>query len=125
MQFLVRLIINAAALWVAVRVVSGISYQGSWIPFFGVALLFGALNAVVRPILKLLTLPLLLLTLGLFTFVINGIMLWLTAGLARSLGVQFYVSGFWAAFWGALVVSVVSTILSWFVASEETTVLTR
>jgi putative membrane protein len=70
------------------------------------------LNALVRPILKLLTCPLILLTLGLFTFVINAIVLWLTSGISGSLGLGFHVSGFWAAFLGALVVTVVSVLLS-------------
>lgn len=118
MRFLIRLLVNAAALWVAVRLIPGIAYQGGWIPFLGVALVFGVLNAFVRPIVKLLTLPLLLLTLGLFTLVINGFMLWLTAALSGVLGLHFHVSGFWPALWGALVVSIVSTFLSAFLATE-------
>jgi putative membrane protein len=112
MTFLVRLIVNAAALWVATRFVSGITFQGDWVRLFGVALVFGLVNAIVRPVVKLLTLPLLILTLGLFTFVINGLMLMLTSALSGALDLGLTVAGFWPAFWGALVISVVSFLLS-------------
>jgi putative membrane protein len=112
MSFFVRLIVNAAALWVATRLVPGVSYAGGWLPFLGVALVFGLINATIRPLTKLLTFPLIVLTLGLFALVVNGLMLWLTSSLSAALGLGFSVSGFWAAFWGALVVSIVSTVLS-------------
>lgn len=112
MPFVVRLLVTAAALWVATRLVPGVSYEGGWLPFLGVALIFGVVNATIRPVMKLLTLPLIILTLGLFALVVNGLMLWLTSGLSAALGLGFQVSGFWPAFWGALVVSLVSTILS-------------
>ena len=70
------------------------------------------MNAIVRPVLQLFTCPLILLTLGLFTFILNAFLLILTAQLGRMLGLGFRVSGFGAAFWGALVVSIVSVILS-------------
>ncbi|MDQ2978143.1 MAG: phage holin family protein, partial [Acidobacteriota bacterium] len=79
MRFLLRLLINAAALWVATRVVPGISATGTPGTFLAVALVFGLLNALVRPLLTMLTCPLLILTLGLFTFVINALILWLTS----------------------------------------------
>lgn len=112
MRFILRILINAAALWTATRVVSGISFEGDWRLLFIVALIFGVLNAVVRPILKLLTLPLLIVTLGLFIFVLNAGMLWLTAVVSDALGLGFDVRGFGAAFLGALVVTVVSFVLS-------------
>jgi len=111
MSFLIRLLVNAAALWVATRFVSGVTYTGALMPFIGVALVFGVVNAIIRPILKFLTFPFYLFTFGLFAFVLNGLMLWLTSSLSAALGLGFHVSGFWPAFWGALVVSVVSTIL--------------
>ncbi len=110
--FLVRLLINAAALWVAVRVVPGVTYAGGWMAFFAVALIFGMVNTVVGFITKLLTFPLIIVTLGLFIFVVNGLMLWLTSAVSGALGIGFEVEGFWPAFWGALVVSIVSTVLS-------------
>src|SRR5262245_35451107 len=118
MRFFVRLLINAAALWVATQLVPGVSFNGSWGTLFAVALVFGVVNAFVRPVAKVLTFPLLLLTLGLFTLVINGFMLWLTGALSNALALGFHVRGFWAAFWGALVVSIVSMLLS-MLASER------
>ena len=112
MSFLIRLLINAAALWVATWVVPGVTFTGSLLPFLGVALVFGVVNAIIRPVAKFLTFPLIILTLGFFALVVNGLMLWLTSSLSSALGLAFHVAGFWAAFWGALVVSIVSTILS-------------
>ena len=86
MNFLLRLVVNAAALWVATELVPGVSYTGGPLPFLVVAL------------------------------IVNGLMLWLTSTIAESLGLAFRVTGFWPAFWGALVVSIVSTLLSRFVA---------
>ena len=112
MRFLIRLLVNAAALWVATRLVNGVTYRGDWLPFLGVALVFGFVNAVIRPVAKVLTFPFILLTLGIFSFVVNGLMLWLTSVFSGALGLGFNVGGFSAAFWGALVVSLVSTVLS-------------
>jgi putative membrane protein len=113
--FFVRLLVNAAALWVATRIVPGVTYVGDWLPFLGVAIVFGVVNAFIRPVAKILTFPIILVTLGIFLFVINGLMLWLTSSLSVALGLGFHVDGFWAAFWGALVVTVVSAVLSMFV----------
>ena len=113
-----RLLINAAALWAATRLVPGISFDGDWRLLFVVALVFGVLNVSVRPVLMLLTLPFLIVTLGLFTFVLNALMLWLTSAISDALGLGFHVEGFGAAFLGALVVSVVSFLLSFFVGSS-------
>jgi putative membrane protein len=112
MPFLVRLLVNAAALWVATQVVPGVTFDGGPLPMLGVALVFGVLNASLRPAAKILTFPLIIVTLGIFALVINGLMLWLTSALSSTLGLGFHVSGFWAAFWGALVVSLVSLLLS-------------
>ncbi|HXM80164.1 MAG TPA: phage holin family protein [Thermoanaerobaculia bacterium] len=119
MRFLLRLLINAAALWVATLVVPGISATGTPGTFLAVALVFGLLNALVRPLLTVLTCPLLILTLGLFTFVINALILWLTSAAAARFGLGFHVAGFWSAFWGALVVSIVSVLLSVFVSEPD------
>ncbi len=112
MRFLIRLFVNAAALWVATQLVPGVAYSGAWLPLLGVALVFGVVNAFIRPVAKILTFPLILLTLGIFSLVVNGLMLWLTSSIAQGLGFPFHVDGFWSAFWGALVVSIVSTMLS-------------
>jgi putative membrane protein len=119
MTFLVKILINAAALWVATQFVSGITFQGDWVRLLGVALVFGLVNAIVRPIVKLLTFPLLILTLGLFTLVINGLMLMLTSALSGALDLGLRVSGFWPAFWGALVISIVSFLLSVVIPDRE------
>jgi putative membrane protein len=120
MPFLIRLLVNAAALWVATRLVPGVTFDGGALPFFGVALLFGVVNAFIRPALKILTFPLIVVTLGLFALVVNGLMLWLTSSLSASLGLGFHVGGFWAAFWGAIVVSVTSLVLSLLIREPST-----
>ena len=120
MRFLVRLLINAAALWVAVKLIPGITYSSdNWLPFFGVALIFGIVNAFIRPIVKLLSLPLIILTLGLFALVVNGLMLLLTSSLSDALGLHFHVEGCWTAILGALVISIVSALLSMFLAEPD------
>jgi putative membrane protein len=118
MQIIWRLLINAAALWAATRIIAGIRFDGAWSTLIIVALIFGVLNVAVRPLLWFMTLPLLIVTLGLFTFVLNALMLWLTGAVSDSLGLGFHVDGFGAAFLGALVVSVVSFMLSLFVGSN-------
>ena len=118
MGFLLQLVVNAAALWVATQMVPGVTYQGGPLPLLAVAVIFGVINSTLRPITKLLTCPLIVVTLGLFAFVVNGLMLWLTSTLAAQFGINFHVAGFWPAFWGALVVSVVSTVLSMFVRDD-------
>ena len=119
MLFLTRLFVNAAALWVATRVVPGVTFSGDWLPFLGVALVFGVINAFIRPVAKILTFPLIIVTLGIFALVVNGLMLWLTSSLSQALGLGFEVRGFWAACFGALVVSIVSTLLSMLVADPS------
>ena len=113
MSFVLRLVVNMAALWVATRLVSGVSFTGGWLPFIGVAIVFGVINTFVGAIAKILTFPLILVTLGLFLLVINGLMLWLTSRISDALDLGFRVDGFWPAFWGALTVSVVSALLGW------------
>ena len=118
-HILLRWLINAVGLYVAVRLVPGIQATESWQTFAIVAAIFGLVNALIRPLLQFLTCPLLILTLGLFTLVINALMLLLTGWLATRFGVGFHVSGFVPAFWGALVVSVVSLVLTMVVKGEE------
>ena len=119
MSFFVRLLVNMAALWVATRVVPGVTYDGGWLPFIGVAVIFGVVNTFVGAIAKILTFPIIIVTLGFFLFVINGLMLWLTSRISDALDLGFRVDGFWPAFWGALVVSIVSTILGWMVRDSS------
>jgi putative membrane protein len=116
MSFLIRWLVNAAALWVATRIVPGVTFSGGWMPLLGVALVFGFVNAFISPIVKLLAFPFIILTLGIFSFVVNALMLWLTSALSGALDLGFHVQGFWAAFVGAIVVSLVSWILSVLIA---------
>jgi putative membrane protein len=119
MRFLMRIVVTAIALWAATRLVSGITFHGGWLGLAGVALVFGVLNSFVRPILGFLAFPLLIITLGLFTFVLNAVMLLLTSALASKFGLAFHVAGFWAAFWGAIVIGIVSFLLSMFLPDAE------
>ncbi len=111
-HLLLRWIINAIALAVAATFVSGIHVDGGWLVLALVALIFGLVNALIRPVVALLTCPLIILTLGLFTLVINAVMLLLASWIAGLLGIGFAVDGFWPAFWGGLVISIVSFVLS-------------
>ena len=119
MRVLLRLLVNAAALWVATRLVPGISYTGDGASLFGVALVFGVLNVLIKPILFLLSLPFIIVTLGLFTLVVNAVMLLITAAASDALGLGFFVDGFGAALKGALVVTIVSWGLSMFLSDGE------
>ena len=119
MRFLARLLITAAALWVSVKVIPGIDYHGPWYGLIVVALVFGGVNAIIRPILFFLTCPLVLVTLGLFTLVLNAFMLILTSKIAGAFGFGFEVSGFLPAFFGAIVIGLTSAILNTVVADDD------
>ena len=107
MGFLIRLIVNAVALICVAYVVPGIHVSGLGGALIA-ALILGVVNAILRPILVVLSLPLELVTLGLFTLVINALLFWLVG----ALHVGLTVDGFWPAFWGAIVMAIVSWILS-------------
>ncbi|GAB4401484.1 MAG: phage holin family protein [Anaerolineales bacterium] len=118
-RFLVRLLINAIALFAAVNLVPGIeALSDSWLSYLGLALIFGFLNALLRPLLKFLTCPLILLTLGVFTLVINTFLFWLTGALGAAFGIGFTVDGFWPAFLGGLITSLVSVVLAMFIKED-------
>jgi putative membrane protein len=119
MRLLIRLAINAAALWAATRLVSGITFDGEPAFLLVVALVFGILNALVRPIMMILTLPLIIVTIGLFILVLNAFMLYLTGMISDRFDLGFHVADFWSAFLGSLVVSIVSFVLSVFVGSTK------
>jgi putative membrane protein len=104
---LVKVVIGAAALWVAVQVVPGLEFDGSVVALLLVALILGVINAVVRPILTVLSLPLVLLTLGLFLLVVNAIALAIVIWVSEALELGLTSDGFTATFLGALVVSLV------------------
>jgi len=121
MNLLIRWAVSSLSLFVAAWLVPGIhAEKNSWALFAVMAIILGLVNAIVRPLLKLLSCPLVILTLGLFVLVINGITLWLASYIAINwFHVGFYVHGFWAAFWGALVVSVVSMGLHAIIREER------
>ena len=119
-SLLLRLIINSIALFIAIQAhIPGLRFDGDWTTLVVVAFIFGLVNALVRPLLFALTCPLLILTLGLFTFVINALMLLLTSWIAQQLNLGFVVDGLGAAFVGALVISIVSFILTMIVREDH------
>ena len=116
MRFLLRVLASAAALAVATAVVPGIEIQAASLTsriltLVGVALIFGVVNAVIKPIVKIVGCIFYVLTLGLIGLVVNGLLLWLTSWVAGKLHLPFHITGFWPAFWGALIISVVSWLL--------------
>ena len=121
MNLLVRWGIVSFSLFIAAWLVPGIRVEGNaWAVYAVMAVILGLINAVIRPILRLLSLPLIILSLGLFLLIINGITLWLASAIAvHWFHVGFYVHGFWSAFLGSLIVSIVSVILSALVRREE------
>lgn len=122
MRLLIRWAVSAFALFVAAWMVPGIDVRdgAGWAVYAVMAVILGFVNAILRPLLKLLTCPLIILTLGLFTLVLNGLTLWISARLANAVfGVGFYINGFWAAFLGSLIVSLVSVILSTLIPDDE------
>ena len=123
MRFLLRVLASAAALAVATAVVPGIELQtaslGSRIlTLIGVALIFGVVNAVLKPIVKTIGCAFYVFTLGLIALVVNALLLWLTSYLAGKLKLPFHITGFWPAFWGAIIVGVVGWLLNLFVGDR-------
>lgn len=112
MKLLLRWAISAAAVWAAVRLVPGIRIEEGLGALFAVALILGAVNAIVRPVLSFLACGVIFLTLGLFLLVINAAMLLLSAAIARAFGIDFFVDGFVAALLGSIVISLVSYVAS-------------
>jgi putative membrane protein len=111
-SLLLHWILNAAALWVAAALIPGLEFTGGPGRLLLAAAVFGIVNSTLRPLLTVLTCPLIVVTLGLFTLVINALMLLVTGWLSESWNLGFSVSGFWAAFFGGLVIGLVSTALS-------------
>jgi putative membrane protein len=116
MGFLIRVLVNAAALYIIAyfHLIPGIGVSGAGGALLA-ALILGVVNAILRPILMLLSLPIEILTLGLFTLVINGFLFWLVG----ALGVGLIVRDFWAGFWGAIATGIISWILSLLTGSGE------
>ena len=108
MKFLISLVINMATIMIIAYLFPRLIWVNSWVSALGAAFLLGIVNAIIRPIFILLTLPITILTLGLFLLIINALMLWLVAALVGG----FHVNGFWGAFFGSILISIVSWILS-------------
>ncbi|MDP9319364.1 MAG: phage holin family protein [Actinomycetota bacterium] len=124
-SWIIRVVINACALAVAAWLFTGILINGATdrnrvLTLLLVALIFGVVNEFVRPVVALLSLPLYLLTLGLFFFVVNALMLWLTSWLADLVGLGFRVHGFWTAVFGAIIISIVSWVMGMVLPAEKT-----
>jgi putative membrane protein len=119
-KFILRLLINAIALYLTVLIVPGITLNSGMASLIWLALIFGLINALVRPLLKFLTCLLIALTLGLFTLVINTFLFWLTSVVGQSFGIGLDISDpvWWNAFLGGLVVSIVSVIMTMILKDE-------
>lgn len=118
-RFIIRLVVNAVAIWAAVQLVPGLNYIGSTTSLLIVALVFGVVNALVRPLLLLLTCPFIILTLGLFVLVVNTVMLSLTVWISGIWDLGLTSTGFWATFLGALVISIVSSVINLLIKDDN------
>jgi putative membrane protein len=122
--FFIKVLAAALALWVATLIVPGVELEGSTFTdrlgtLLLVAIIFGVVNAIAKPIAALFSLPLIVLTLGLFLLVLNALMLLLTNWIAGLFDLPFDVDGFWAAFWGAIVISLVTFVVGLFVGDAR------
>jgi len=122
-DLLIRAVLNAVGVWAAVLIVDGVDVEarttaGRIGTYLLVGLIFGLVNAFIRPVAQLISLPLIVLTLGLFALVVNALMFWLVSAISGGIGVPFRVDGFWAAFWGAIVAGIVSWVLSLVVRTD-------
>jgi len=105
---LIKILFNAAALWVAVQLLDGLEFTGSWLALLGIALLLGVVNVIIKPILSILSLPLVIITLGLFLLVINAIALAIVIAISGAMDLGLTSDGFGWTFLGALIISLVS-----------------
>lgn len=123
MDRVIQTLINAAALYIAVMIVPRLEFafdtEGAWWKFLLVAFIFGLVNTFLRPVLRILTLPITLMTLGLFLLVINALMLMLTGAISAELNLGFTVGDFWAALFGSIVISIVGFLLSMVIGSSR------
>jgi putative membrane protein len=110
---ILQIMINALSIAVAVRFVDHITFTGEWWKMIIIGAVFGIVNSIIKPIVTIFTFPLIILTLGLFTLIINTLMLLLTANLSGPLNLGLHIAGFWPAFKGAVIISIVSVLLSW------------
>jgi len=116
---ILKIMINALSIAVAVKFIDGITFTGEWWKMIIIGAVFGIVNSFIKPLVKFFTFPFIILTLGLFTLIINTLMLVITAALSGSFNLGLQIHGFWPAFWGALIVSIVSMFLSWFTGLKD------
>lgn len=129
MRFLIRTLVTALALWVAELILDGISVSGSsaWanaLTLIAVAVIFGLVNAIIKPIVQVLGCFFYIITLGLIAFVVNALLFLLVDWLAGLLNLPFHVDGFWPAFWGAIIVAVVSWAVNLVIPDPDITTTT-
>ena len=119
-KFILRWVINAIALYLAILIIPGISLNSGIVSIIWLALIFGLVNALFRPLISLLTCPLIVLTLGLFTLVINTFLFWLTSVIGQSFGLALVITQpvWWNAFLGGLIVSIVSVVMTLILKDE-------
>ena len=110
---ILRIMINALSIAAAAKLVDGITFTGEWWKMIIIGAVFGIVNSLIKPFVTLFTFPLIILTLGLFTLIVNTLMLTITVELSEPLRLGLQVNGFWSAFKGALIISIVSLLLSW------------
>jgi putative membrane protein len=120
MDKILQILVNAAALWVAVAIVPGLDWNGNeWWKFLLVAVAFSLINTYIKPILRIITIPISILTLGFFLLVINALLLMLTGAISDQLHLGFTVRDFWAALLGSIVISIVGWVLSMVVGASR------
>ena len=123
-QFLLKVVVSAASLGVATWVVSGITLTTASVwskigTLLAVALIFGLINATLKPLIKVVGCAFYILTFGLGALVVNGLLLWLASVISGDLKLPFHVAGFWAGFWGAIIVGLVSCVLNKFIGDDR------
>ena len=119
MDRVIGILVTAAAMWVAVQIVPGLDFSGELWKLLLVAFIFGLINAFIRPILLIFTLPITIMTLGLFLLVINALLLLLTGAISVELNLGLTVADFWAALLGSIVISIVGLLLSMLIGSTR------
>jgi putative membrane protein len=118
-RLILRVMINALSIVAAVKLVGGITFTGQWWKMIIVGAIFGLVNSLIKPVVTFFSIPFIVLSLGLFTLLINALMLSLTASLSDTFNLGLEIRGFWPALWGALIVSVVSMLLSWITGEKK------
>jgi len=114
-----KIMINALAIAAAVKIIDGITFTGEWWKMIIVGAVFGVVNSFLKPLLTIFALPLIILTLGLFTLIVNTLMLIVTVELSEPLQLGLRIHDFWSAFKGALIISIVSMLLSWLTGAKR------